>query len=270
MPYEATRWLPSHDAVEMVPGFTIGPYDMYQLVTQKYRGLHCAHAWYLPVPPVPGPAACPVARDGSDVQGVRILRPRSPPMTTNRARFARISAAAIIAYQVLLLAAIFVRPELDPVHQPVSEYAIGRHGWVTVLAFLTATVSYGCLLVAVRPSVRGRAGRAGLALLGVCAVGTAGVGVFVADPVVTPPGQLTGAGVVHVVCGLTALVLLPVAALLLKVGARWTRWLPLAGLILHWTLSVVVPPEGWPPRLLFLTYAVWLLALTAHVRRGLS
>jgi hypothetical protein len=35
-----------------------------------------------------------------------------------------------------------------------------------------------------------------------------------------------------------------------------------AGLALHALLSTVIPPEGWPPRLLFLTYAIWLLTLT--------
>jgi hypothetical protein len=189
---------------------------------------------------------------------------------------ARLSAAAIIVYQLLLLLTIVIRPELDPAHRPVSEYAIGRHGWVMVLAFLTAAVSYACLLVAVRPVVRGRAGRAGLGVLGVCAVGTAGVGVFVADPVATPWTELTATGTVHVISGLSALVLLPFVALLLNSALtrgtagpilRWTAWLPLAGLVLHVALSAVVPPEGWPPRFLFMTYAVWLLVLTAHLRR---
>jgi hypothetical protein len=193
---------------------------------------------------------------------------------------ATIAAAAIIVYQVLLLVTIFIRPELDPVHQPVSEYAIGRRGWVMVLAFLTAAVSYASLAAALRPVVRGRAGRAGIGVLGICALGTAGVGVFVADPVATPPTDLTAVGTLHVICGLSALVLLPLAAALLGAGLargattvtavlRWTAWLPLAGLLLHWVLSAVIPPEGWPPRVLFVTYAVWLLITATHVRTAM-
>lgn len=79
-------------------------------------------------------------------------------MRTNAIVAARISAAAIVTYQALLLVTIFVRPELDPVHQPVSEYAIGPLGWVMTLAFLTSAVSYASLLVALRPVVHGRAG----------------------------------------------------------------------------------------------------------------
>ena len=152
-------------------------------------------------------------------------------MTTNSTMYAppsavvaaRISAAAIIVYQVLLTVTIFIRPELDPVHQPVSEYAIGRRGWVMVLAFLTATASYTSLLAALRPLVRGRAGRAGLRVLGICALGTAGVGVLVADPVATPLTELTTIGTLHVISGLSALLLLPLAAVLLGIGlARGT------------------------------------------------
>jgi Protein of unknown function (DUF998) len=201
----------------------------------------------------------------------------APPVS---AAAAKLSGAAIIGYQILLLAVIFIRPDLDPARKPISEYAIGRHGWVMVLAFLTAAVSYGCLFVAVRPAVRGVTGRIGLGILGVCVVGTVGVGVFVADPVVTPLTELTAIGTLHVICGLSALVLLPFAALLINLDIarhnaaaertlRWTAGLPLLGLVLHGAMSIVIPPEGWPPRFLFLTYAAWLIVLAAHIRRAL-
>ncbi len=191
---------------------------------------------------------------------------------------ARLSIAAIVAYQALLVAVIFIRPDLDAARKPISEYAIGRHGWVMVLAFLAAAVSYGCLFVAVRPAIRGAAGRVGLGILGVCALATVGVGVFVADPVVTPLTELTTIGTLHVICGFSALALLPFAALLLTYDVargslsaaavlRWTAWLPLAGLVLHLALSLVMPPEGWPPRFLFLSYAAWLIVLATHIGR---
>jgi len=186
----------------------------------------------------------------------------------------RLAGAAIITYQILLAAVIGIRPEIDPTRNPVSEYAIGRFGWLTVLAFLLAAVAYALLLAAVRPLVRGRLGPI---LLGACAVGTAGVGIFVADPVVTPWSAMTTAGRLHVVCGLSALVLLPGAALLINTELarrlpaaarvlRWTRWLPAAGLIGHVLMAAVVPPEGWPPRLLFLTYAIWLVTVARCAR----
>jgi hypothetical protein len=124
---------------------------------------------------------------------------------------ARLSIAAILAYQALLVAVIFIRPEL-------------------------------------------------------------------ADPVATPLTELTTIGTLHVLCGFSALMLLPFAALLINLDVargsptvaavlRWTAWLPLAGLVLHLALSLVMPPEGWPPRLLFLSYATWLIVLATHIGR---
>ena len=192
---------------------------------------------------------------------------------------AKLSIAAIIGYQALLLVVIVLRPDLNPARKPVSEYAIGRHGWVMVLAFLAAAVSYGSLFVALRPAVRGVTGRIGRGILGACALGTVGVGVFVADPVETPLTELTTTGTLHVMFGLSALLLLPFAALLINLDVartdpaaapvlRWTAGLPLVGLVLHAVLFIVLPPEGWPPRLLFLTYAVWLVTLAAQLVRG--
>src|SRR5918998_649337 len=122
----------------------------------------------------------------------------------------RLAGAAIITYQILLAAIILIRPEIDPTHKPISEYAIGRLGWVAVLAFLVAATAYALLFAAVCPLVRGRLGPS---LLGICVLGTFGVGIFVADPVVTPWSAMTTVGRLHVVCGLSALVLLPFAAL---------------------------------------------------------
>jgi hypothetical protein len=192
-------------------------------------------------------------------------------MTTHR-----LAGAAIIAYQVLLAAAVLIRPEIDPTRHPISEYAIGRLGWITVLAFMLAATAYTLLLAAVRPVVRSRPG---LLLLGICALGTAGVGVLVADPVATPWPAMTATGRLHVVCGLSALTLLPFAALLINRDLarrfpesarvlRWTGRLPLTGFVLHAVLAAVIPPEGWPPRLLFLTYAIWLLTLTRVTARS--
>jgi hypothetical protein len=48
---------------------------------------------------------------------------------TRTGLFARLAVVAAIAYQLLLIALILVRPEIDPAHKPISEYAIGRDCW---------------------------------------------------------------------------------------------------------------------------------------------
>jgi hypothetical protein len=184
---------------------------------------------------------------------------------------------AIAAYWLLSLTVIAANPQWDPLTRQLSEYALGRHGWLQDAAFFATAFAYGCLAVAVRDRVRGLAGRIGLGILVVCAVGSLGVGVFVTDPMTTPPDALTTRGVLHVIFGAGALVLLPAAALLIthslarshpagsrdRAVLRGLALLPLAGLLLIWVPEVagLIPAGGWPDRVLFLTYTVWVVLL---------
>jgi hypothetical membrane protein len=209
---------------------------------------------------------------------------------------ARLSIAAAIAYQLILLALIFLRPDLDPSWHTVSEWAIGPYGWLMQTAFVVSAVSYGALFVVVRRHVRGVLGRIGLAILLLCAIGAAGVGLFVTDPMPLRP-PLSTTGTFHVVFGTIQLMLLPFAALPVTVALmrrsaawadarpvlRWTAGLPLLafiGFVVHLALFVIpLGPSaygpgvqiGWPPRVLFLIYGIWVIsvahqALTVHAR----
>jgi len=218
----------------------------------------------------------------------------SKPVTAIPLTAARLSIAAVITYQVMLIALIFIRPDLDPSWHTISEWAIGRYGWMMRLAFLTSALSYGSLFVAIKSAVRGPWGKTGLGMLLICTIGTVGVGIFVTDPMpLTPAKGLSTTGVLHVLFGSSALVLLPFAALLVNSSlalknpvwapARrallWTAGVPL----LAWIASVVhlvvvvLPlgddaygpgvPLGWPPRLVLLSYMVWLITLAAQAIR---
>ena len=83
---------------------------------------------------------------------------------------ARVASAAAITYQALLVLLIFLRPDLDPSWHTLSEWAIGRHGWVMTSAFLISGASYGALLAVVRRELHGVPGKIGLALLLVCTI----------------------------------------------------------------------------------------------------
>ena len=190
----------------------------------------------------------------------------------------RIAASiAIAAYWLLSLFAIAANSQWNPLTRQLSEYALGHHGWLQDAAFFATALAYGCLAVAVRNHARGLAGRIGLGILTACAVGSVGVGVFVTDPMTAPPPTLTTHGMLHIAFGAGALILLPAAALLitrdvarsLPAGSRdqavmrGLALLPLAGLLLIWVPEVagLIPTGGWPDRVLFLTYTVWVVML---------
>ncbi len=218
-----------------------------------------------------------------------MIKEMTHPLTATAINAARLSIVAVVTYQLLLIALIFIRPDLDPYWHTLSEWALGPHGWIMSIAFLISATSYGSLLVAVRSQVRGVVGAIGFAILAICFVGTFGVGVFTTDPFDIP--KLTTTGILHIITGSSALMLLPFAALLINLSlalknqawarARrlmiWTAFLPLAGLagfIVHLAIFVIPlgdnahgpgVPLGWPARFLFLTYMVWLIVLACQV-----
>jgi hypothetical protein len=205
---------------------------------------------------------------------------------TRTVLFARLAVVAAVAYQLLLIALILVRPEIDPARKPISEYAIGRLGWLAVLGFQISAAAYACLVVTLRHTLPDRLGRIGMVVLSYCAVATVVVGLCVADPVTTPMNELSVVGRVHVLAGVSAFVFLPMAALMINISLSRTvasagsqrllmvtGLLPTVGFVIFAVLvATVTPSEGWPPRLMFLTYTAWIIAvawplLTARSRR---
>src|SRR5215213_5372226 len=93
---------------------------------------------------------------------------------------ARLSFAAAATFLVLLAALHLIKPELDPSWRVVSEYEIGRYGWMMVLAFLSLAFSCVTLFVAIRSQIRTIGGRIGLALLLVSAAGMTIAALFTA------------------------------------------------------------------------------------------
>ena len=102
-------------------------------------------------------------------------------------------------------------PEFDPSWRVVSEYALGRHGWVLSLMFLAWAISSWCLAFAIRSQVRTIGGQIGLVFL-VAAGGEAMASVF--DLRQPAPHNLAAA------VGIPSL---PIAAMLISVNVLVAR-----------------------------------------------
>jgi hypothetical protein len=103
-------------------------------------------------------------------------------ITTVSPTAARLAIAAVITYQLMLFALMFIRTDLDPSWRALSEYARGPHGWIMSAAFLVSAVSYGSLWMALRSEGRVAWGKVGLGILFLCAIATAATGAFTTDP----------------------------------------------------------------------------------------
>ncbi|MEV6597998.1 DUF998 domain-containing protein [Actinoplanes sp. NPDC051346] len=217
---------------------------------------------------------------------------RSTPTPARRmlsVRAATVSLTSGIAFLTLLVLIHVVRPDVSPSWQTTSEYAIGEHGWLMVTAFLLSAVSYGALAVAVLAEPRKMLPRAGALILTLVAVGTLIGGIFVTDPIDTPQDQLSTTGTLHGLGAGLALMLLPVAALLVNLGLtrdsgfpgagrllRYTAALPAVALVLFMTAQAILlgddgfgpdTPIGWPERALVLSYATWQIAAARVISR---
>jgi hypothetical membrane protein len=216
---------------------------------------------------------------------ITALEGRSEAIST---RAARLAIVAIVSYQILLIALIFLRPDLAPSWHTISEWATGPYGWIMSGAFLISALSYAALFVMLKSQLHGILGRIGLGILLICLIGATGVGIFATDPMPLH-FPLSTRGTLHVIFGTSQLALLPFAALLINLSlarnneawrpARrvllWTAGLPLFGFLSFGFYSAIfVFPLGpgaygpgvnigWPPRFAFLTYMVWVLGWQA-------
>ncbi|MGC5171294.1 DUF998 domain-containing protein [Microbacterium sp. DT81.1] len=192
------------------------------------------------------------------------------------AEIAAITAVVAGGITTGLIAMLHVlKPEFDPSWRMISEYSLGRRGWVMRLAFVTMAVGLAATCVALWPL--GGVWTVGLAAV---ALGALCAAFIDADPIMTPRAQATPVGRAHTVLGGVLLAGFPPAALFAGVGAApalgWTLAIasivPLAGLV--WFLIAAAPahgqggsPEiriGWPDRFCLLAYLAWVvLAATA-------
>jgi hypothetical protein len=197
-------------------------------------------------------------------------------------RAATVALALCTSFVGLVAALHVVRSDLAPQAHVLSEYALGATGWLMALAFFALAGSFGALLVALRSSLRGWLGRAGLVALAVAAIGAAMGGLFPMDPVGTPPEQASSTAQLHnlafMLGGPGALLAITLVNACLARQAAWRAARPmlaatagfawLAMIVFFVAVALLMSnPEGgdraigiWN-RLLVLSWAVWVALL---------
>lgn len=201
---------------------------------------------------------------------------------------ARAGFGAATLALIALSALHVLRPDIHPARTMISQYALGRHGWVMALCFAAFAAASACLFATLVPHTPSLLGHIGLAFLLAAAVGLAMAARFPMDPVSTLSAQMSFSGKMHgvafmvgVPCQLLAVLLLslalgdPHASLPLLVLTA-VIWLSFATVI---TIMLIVgpgkPPNpdgperflGWPNRLFMVAYGVWLMVAAWPVAR---
>ena len=207
------------------------------------------------------------------------------PVTAISLTAARSTIAATVTFLILYIVLHAIEPEVDPTWNTTSEYAIGRHGWIMVIAFLAQAFSYAALFVAIKSQLRTIPGRIGLGLLLVGAVAMTIGGTFVADPITTPQDALSTRGTIHGIGAGLGMLAIPLAALIISGSlarknrawsrARrpllWTAGLSVASLVGFFAVNAAMLPSdgtygpdvliGVPDRLMQLANSAWLITI---------
>ena len=209
-----------------------------------------------------------------------------PPITTKpisslAANAARISIVSGLIFGIVLLSLHLLEPEYDPTWRFISEYALGRFGWLMHLAFLALATSLTSAVIALLTQVRTIVGYVGLVILGIAAIGFLIAAIFRTDPAITGRAAATFHGTMHVVGA--SLDFTPVAALLISLSLGCNQaWRPIRKSMfittgITWVAMVVfmiflpyngkVGPgvlAGLFGRFLLLSYLGWLLTVGFH------
>ncbi len=196
-----------------------------------------------------------------------------------------VTAAGFLAVLAVLH---ILKSDLSPTWRMISEYEIGRHGWLMQAAFLMlATSTVGAALI-LRPVTDNRAGRIGRTALIVTASGLALAAFATADPITATADQLTTHGTLH---GLGAMLGIPGIAIAAIAIARsipadvtYARPIRIASHILLaavavFFVSMIAMFRGAPAtpdvriglqnRGLVIAHATWLLIVANRARHAI-
>jgi len=198
------------------------------------------------------------------------------------------SMALAGTFLALLFMLHFIKPELDPSWRMISEYEIGRFGWLMQLAFFCWGGSVLSLMAALSSTTRtvgGAIARWWFVILGFAMIGA---GIFITNPITDD--TVSTANTLHTLFGAIVIMTFPFAASILSGSlARKPDWSGMKGWLLWGTLlvwismfaffgSIIVSqsinpnagrggPEvylGWPNRIMVLVYSIWLIMIARY------
>jgi hypothetical protein len=209
--------------------------------------------------------------------------------------YASIVFAAVFLTILFLLH--FLKRELDPSWRIISEYEIGRFGWMMRLAFFSWGASVLAMLIAIWPSLQPISGTISRWWFVLIVIALFGAGIFKTNPITgNTPNRVN---TIHTICGAIVILTFPIAATLavnsLLHNQLWSasRGQLIFGTVLAWIgmvayfgsiiISGIINPsavskpsadkdgphvyQGWPNRFMVITYIIWLIIIAETVPR---
>jgi hypothetical protein len=193
---------------------------------------------------------------------------------------AELSLAGAAAFSLLLILLHFLKPENDPSWRMISEYQIGRYGWLMQLAFFCWSIGVFALAAVLSQHIFAIAD----IFLFVIAASIFGAGIFVTNPITTPNELQNRASKLHTLFGAITIIGTPfvVTAIDWSLGGSplvasiqpylilltlivWLGFLMFVlAMVYYGSKKIPLGPHakiGWPNRFMVFTYIVWLVVI---------
>jgi hypothetical protein len=199
---------------------------------------------------------------------------------------AEISLAGTGAFSLVLIFLHFLKPENDASWRMISEYEIGRWGWLMRLAFFSWSLGVFGLAAALSQHISAIAD----ALLAIIAVSILGAGIFVTDPITTPNESQNRASKLHTLFGGITIIGTPFVATAVDGSLSgsplvasiqpylvwltlmvWLGFLAFVSAMAYFigTKKIPLGPQakiGWSNRFMVATYVAWLMIVALAIR----
>jgi Protein of unknown function (DUF998) len=189
---------------------------------------------------------------------------------------ALLTIVGVAAYLLNLTALHFLRPDVNPVLDPVSNYAVGPYGFLAIAANIGSGLAAFALMVGLYLGIapRGRS-YVGLFLLGLYGISELMAAIFLIDV----GGEATMVGTIHNIVGNISFFAFPIGVILLSLGmGKDERWRSFRRTALAVSVFVVVTVIltmvgfnlgigfGVTQRLANVTALAWMLVVAFHLR----
>lgn len=118
-------------------------------------------------------------------------------ITARQFLFSKIAIVTGIAYVSILLLLHLLEPEYNPTWRFISEYALGKFGFLMNICFLLYSAALISLVLAIKSQVKNIIGYIGLVILAIGAIGIIMCAIFNTDPITTDMAQISSNGKLH-------------------------------------------------------------------------
>jgi len=192
-----------------------------------------------------------------------------------------------LLFIVILVLLHFLKPEFDPKWRMISEYEIGKYGWLMRIAFFSwglSTLSVLFMLIK-----NGNGTLLDYMWLSILVIALFGAGIFKTDPIMETTKSISNK--LHTICGSLVILTFPILATILcfrytklnlandsvlLIGITVLTWITQLSFFSSISISQKKDPKagrvgptiylGWPNRIMVLIYVLWLIAFAINMR----